>query len=142
MDKRTTWVPLLVSVASLAAPAASQAALHCPTGHFTADVRHGPDTDLSLAGRLDGFRVSDSGAVTGKLTHYGKSVKIRGQISGKTVRLAFSLRGGLTLRGSGHAKRTIRTCEDLAMTGVATGPRPGDRGRWGIIWGSGPKGGS
>jgi hypothetical protein len=133
---------VLVAGAALAAPATSQAALHCPTGHFTADIRHGPDTDLTLTGRLDGFSVSDAGAVTGKLTHYGKSVKIRGRVSGKTVRLAFSLRGGLTLSGSGHATRTIRTCQDLAMTGVATGPRQGDRGRWGIIWGSGPKSGS
>jgi hypothetical protein len=130
------WLPLLVVAGALAAPASSQAALHCPPGRFTADIRHGPDTDLSLTGRLDGFRVSDSGAVTGKLTHYGRSVKIRGQISGRTVRLAFSLRRGLTLRGSGQAKRTIRSCQDLAMTGTATGPRAGDRGRWGIIWGS------
>jgi hypothetical protein len=130
------WIPLAVVVGALAAPAASQAALHCPTGHFTADIRHGPDTDLSLTGRLDGFRVSDSGAVTGKLTHYGKTVKIHGQISGRTVKLAFSLRNGLVLSGSGQAKHTIRTCQDLAMTGVAHGPRPGDRGAWGIIWGS------
>lgn len=136
MTTARAWLPLLVAASALAAPASSQAALHCPTGGFTADIRNGPDTDLSLTGRLDGFRVSDSGTVTGKLTHYGKSVKIRGQISGRTVRLAFSLRRGLTLRGSGHAKRTIRTCQDLAMTGMATGPRAGDRGRWGIIWGS------
>jgi hypothetical protein len=136
MTHRAPLLSLIVATAALVAPAASQAALHCPTGSFTADVRHGPDTDLSLTGRLDGFRVSDSGAVTGHLTHYGKSLKIRGQISGRTVKLAFSLRGGLTLRGSGHAKRTIRTCADLAMTGAAHGPRHGDRGRWGIIWGS------
>jgi hypothetical protein len=117
-------------------PAASEAALHCPPGSFTADIRHGPDTDLSLAGRLSGFDVSDAGMVSGTLTHYGKSVRIRGSISGRTVRLAFSLRHGLVLRGSGQARRPIQTCADLAMTGTAHGPRPGDRGRWGIIWGS------
>jgi hypothetical protein len=136
MTTTRAWLPLLVAAGALVAPATSQAALHCPPGSFTADIRHGPDTDLSLSGRLDGFRVSDSGAVTGKLTHYGKSVSIRGQISGRTVRLAFSLRHGLILRGSGQAKHAIRTCQDLAMTGTATGPRAGDRGRWGIIWGS------
>jgi hypothetical protein len=130
------WIPLLVVAGALAAPATSEAALHCPPGSFTADIRHGPDTDLSLAGRLSGFDVSDSGAVSGTLRHYGRSVKIRGSISGRTVRLAFSLRNGLVLRGSGQARRTIRTCADLAMTGTATGPRQGDRGRWGIIWGS------
>ena len=129
-------IPVAVAVGTLAAPAASSAALHCPSGSFTADITHGPDTDLSLTGRLDGFVVSDTGAVTGALRHYGKKVKIHGKVSGRTVRLAFALRGGLTLRGSGKAAHTIRTCQDLAMTGVATGPRDGDRGRWGIIWGS------
>ena len=129
-------IALTAAVGALAAPAAGQAALHCPTGTFTADIRHGPDADLSLSGRLDGFRVSDAGAVTGKLHHYGKAVPIHGQISGRTVRLAFSLRGGLVLRGSGTAPHAIRTCQDLAMTGKARGPRNGDRGDWGIIWGS------
>jgi hypothetical protein len=133
---RGKWIPMAVVAGALAAPATGQAALHCPPGSFTADIRHGPDTDLSLAGRLSGFDVSDSGAVSGTLRHYGKSVKIRGSISGRTVRLEFSLRRGLVLRGSGQARRTIKTCADLAMTGKATGPRPGDRGLWGIIWGS------
>ena len=126
----------VAAAGALAAPAVGHAALHCPAGTFTADIHHGPDADLSLTGRLDGFHVSDTGTVTGKLHHYGKAVPIHGHISGRTVRLAFSLRSGLTVRGSGHAKHTIRTCQDLAMTGKARGPRKGDRGDWGIIWGS------
>ena len=136
---KRTPIAVAVVLGMLAVPAAGQAALHCPAGTFTADVHRGPDADLSLTGRLDGFRVSDSGAVTGKLHHYGKTVPIHGQISGRTVRLAFSLRSGLTLRGSGRAAHAIRTCQDLAMTGKARGPRKGDRGDWGIIWGSSPR---
>src|SRR3954454_19626573 len=125
------WIPALAALAALAGPAASQAALHCPPGRFTADIRHGPDADLSLRGRLDGFRVSDSGRVSGALRHYGKKVKIRGRISGRAGRLTFTRRRGLRLHGSGRAAHAIRTCADLAMTGSAFGPRPGDRGRWG-----------
>jgi hypothetical protein len=122
--------------AALSMPATGQAALHCPTGTFTANIHKGPDADLSLAGRLIGIRVSDGGKVTGTLTHYGKSVAVLGHVRGRKLTLRFTLRSGLRIHGSGLARRPIRTCADMAMTGRERGPRRGDRGDWGIIWGS------
>src|SRR5436305_10561194 len=121
---------------ALSMPATSQAALHCPTGTFTANIHRGPDADLSLAGRLTGVRVSDSGKLTGILTHYGESVAVLGHVTGRKLTLQFRLRSGLRIHGSGLSPRPITTCADMAMTGMELGPRRGDRGDWGIIWGS------
>jgi hypothetical protein len=103
----------IVSGLALSMPAASQAALQCPAGTFTANIHRGPDADLSLVGRLIGVRVTDRGKVTGTLTHYGKSLPVLGHVTGRKLTLQFTLRSGLRMHGGGlapHARsRPART---------------------------------
>ncbi len=74
--------------------------------------------------------------MTGTLTHYGKSLPVLGHVTGRKLTLQFTLRSGLRMHGGGLARWPITSCADMAMTGRELGPRQGDRGDWGIIWGS------
>jgi hypothetical protein len=125
---------LALTVGSSAAPAASHGAFHCGPAQFTADIRKGPDRDLSLAGSLS-IDVASSGRVQGTLVHYGKQLSVTGKAHGRSFKLVFHLRSGRSMAGVGVATRTIATCHDVPTTGVATGPRRGDKGVWGYALG-------
>jgi hypothetical protein len=120
----------LIGIGALAAPAVGTTQLRCGPGQFTADVTRGPDRDLSFAGKLS-FIVSGSGNVAGALSHYGKRLRVTGTVQGRTLTLVFHLRSGLLMTGAGHAANSIDSCAHVPKTGIATGPRGGDRGVWG-----------
>ena len=116
------------------ASAAGGAATQCGPAHFTADIRKGPDRDLSLAGSLS-LKLGSSGRVTGTLVHYGERVPVTGKGHGRSFGLALHLRSGRTMKGVGTASKPIRTCAGIPKAGTATGPRSGDHGVWGYALG-------
>ena len=130
----TAGCGLALTVGSSAAPAASQGALHCGPAQFSADIRKGPDRDLSLAGSLS-INVASSGRVHGTLVHYGKQLSVTGKAHGRSLELVFHLRSGRSMVGVGAASKPIATCHDVPTKGVATGPRRGDNGVWGYALG-------
>ena len=125
---------LAVPLAAPAAPRSAHAAAQCGPGNFTADIRSGPDRDLSVTGKLS-ITLASSGRITGALVHYGKRLPVTGKAKGRTFRLAVHLRSGRTMRGIGTGSGTISTCADIPRAGTATGPRRGDSGVWGYALG-------
>jgi len=96
---------------------------------FSADVRSGPDIGLSLWGELR-TRAAKSGEITGSLFPGGggRPVPVSGQITGRTVNLAFHLPGGRLMSGTGTLP--VGNRKTPRLVGTLTGPRPGDRGDW------------
>jgi hypothetical protein len=132
---------LVVVMAGLAVPATGSGAastngqaLHCGPAHFSADIRQGPDQDLSLAGSLS-ITLAGSGRVDGKLAHYGKQLNVTGKWHKRSLKLVVHLRSGRSMTGIGTASRTIGSCADIPNAGTATGPRSGDTGVWGYALG-------
>lgn len=137
------FVPVAAIVIACAAPTASEAAtLHCGSittprnvqvthSLFTASVLTGPDSALSLRGRL-GYAVNGSGLISGELIpSTRRSVAVTGSVTGRDFHLRMRLASGV-ISGVGRASHTIRSCKDIPSVGTLTGPRPGDTGRWGI----------
>ena len=116
------------------APTTNGQALHCGPGRFTADIRKGPDQDLSLAGNLS-ITLAASGRVEGALVHYGKQLNVTGKWHKRSLKLVVHLRSGRSMTGVGTASRTIGSCADIPRAGTATGPRSGDSGVWGYALG-------
>jgi hypothetical protein len=125
---------LAISVGSSGAAAGSQGAAHCGPAQFTADIRNGPDRDLSLAGNLS-LTLASSGRVDGKLVHYGEQLNVTGKWHKRSLKLVVHLRSGRSMTGVGTASRTIGSCADIPREGTATGPRGGDSGVWGYALG-------
>jgi hypothetical protein len=114
--------------------ASGQPGFHCGAAHFSADIRQGPDTDLSLSGKLK-LDVASSGRVSGDLVHYGKSLPVSGKVNGRAFKLTLHLRSGRSMTGVGTASKPIASCLDVPTKGTATGPRAGDKGVWGYALG-------
>jgi hypothetical protein len=115
-------------------PAGAATSLRCGPAAFSADVLHGPDSDLSLVGKLS-VTVRSGGSLTGTLTHAGRGVHVTGTVAGRSVRLVFHLHGGLQTTGTGAATAPIKTCAEFPKKGTLHGPRRGDSGRWGYALG-------
>lgn len=136
MRKRTIIVStLLASLAGTrAAPAAQPAPRRC-SATFTGDVHAGPDADLSLIGELR-VQIARTGRVGGALRHHGTSVPVTGSFHPRALELVFHLPGGLRVTGVGRAHQRVTTCSSLPAGGALRGPRHGDRGEWGVVWGT------
>lgn len=107
----------------------------CPTRPFTADILAGPDADLSLAGRL-GLIVNDAGRVAGTLRKAdGNQLRVTGDVRSRTLSLVFQLPGRRQVDGHGATAQPITSCRRLPTEGSFSGPRVGDRGRWGYAIG-------
>src|SRR5690348_7093347 len=96
---------LVILTAGLALPATgsgaastSGQAVHCGPARFTADIRKGPDQDLSLAGNL-AITLAASGRVDGKLVHYGKQLPVTGKWHKRSLKLVVHLRSGGSMTG-------------------------------------------
>jgi hypothetical protein len=99
---------------------------------ITATFGHGPDTGLSLVGKVS-ITLAANGAVTGELTHRGeaKPIKVGGMLRGhRLLGLSFDLPGGLRVFATGKSLHVVHGCSDLPMGGKTHGPRPGDTGQW------------
>jgi hypothetical protein len=122
--------------AGLVATAPVQAAtpLHCGPAAFSGNVLRGPDSDLSIVGKLS-VTVRADGSLTGALRNAGRTVRVTGTVMGRSVRLVFHLHGGLETSGSGVASKPIKTCAAFPRRGTLHGPRSGDSGRWGYALG-------
>jgi hypothetical protein len=119
-------IPLLPAQAVQAA----NARLFCAARRFDVDILRGPDRDLSLVGQL-AFKQSAPRRLSGTLNNHGHVLRVSGSVNGRRLRLVFHLRSGLTMSGTGLSTSTITTCAQVPRTGRASGPRPGDTGRWG-----------
>ena len=107
-----------------------------PASVFSADVRNGPDSGLSLWGTLRFTVAPRSHQITGVLIPGGGGprVPLSGRIAGRTVEYVFHLPGGRLMRGVGSAPRDIlRYYNGPPTTGTLSGPRPGDTGKWASI---------
>jgi len=130
---------LLTSALGLALPLwsrgpaeAASAYTVCPY-EFTAVVRQGPDTRLTLAGRL-GLVQMGPHEVFGILQRRGADgkhpVRVAGSVRGTEITLAFHLPTGQTLTGRGRWDGGVRRCGRRPLRGAFTGPRRLDRGDW------------
>src|SRR4051794_40331749 len=115
----TTTALAVAAVLPLSAQASSgavNAAATCGPAHFAADIRHGPDRDLSLAGSLS-LTLKSNGRISGTLVHYGKRLAVTGAVHRGSLELAFHLRNGRRMTGVGTAARAIRSCADVPTKG-------------------------
>ncbi|MBV8990735.1 MAG: hypothetical protein JO372_19465 [Solirubrobacterales bacterium] len=124
---------------ALAIPTAASAAApyHC-SAIFGATFDSGPDTGLSLGGRLS-ITVQASHRVSGELKPAGepKPVKIAYGVVRKQrlLGLSFDLPSGQQVIVTGKSRFNFQgICSDLAEAGNTQGPRARDTGRWHAIW--------
>jgi len=88
----------------------------------------------TLVGRIT-IDVDASGTINGKLkTKDGDRVPVTGELTDGSIRLVLHLGEGGSLFGVGSLQGGISA--GAVTTDVAVGPEPGDKGDWGIIWGS------
>ena len=101
---------------------------------FSADVRSGPDSGLSVWGGLK-VSIARSGQVTGALIPGGRgqAVPVSGLVAGRSLKLVFHLPGGRLMTGTGTAQRDILRYKMVPTEGTLSGPRPGDHGDWLVI---------
>jgi hypothetical protein len=113
-------------------PAASHStAALTDIGPFEATVRAGPDSGLSLRGRLR-LGADRNGQITGLLapTH-GHVVPVAGQFTGNAINLVFYLGSGTHVFGVGTIGRDPGAKQAFAG-GPLVGPRTGDSGDWDV----------
>lgn len=104
------------------------------TGGFDGTVTHGSDRGLELTGTIT-LSVDARGDITGTFTHDNASVfNVTGKFHGRIIRLNFDL-GDSQIRGVGQLPGGFTPCT-TNFGGHFVGPKPGDIGDWGIIWGS------
>jgi hypothetical protein len=102
-------------------------------GPFEATVHAGPDTGLSLRGRLS-LGADRNGQITGLLAPArGHAVRVSGQVNGNAINLVFYLGSGTHVFGVGTIGQDPGAKQSFAG-GPLVGPRKGDSGDWDITY--------
>lgn len=105
------------------------------TGKFAGNVTSGPDAGASLAGTIT-LRVDSSGEIDGVFVQGdGSQVQVEGKFKSPIIKLTFDLPDDARITGIGKLPNGFTPCTSN-FGGAFRGPRHGDRGDWGIIWGS------
>jgi len=101
-------------------------------GQFEATVTHGRDSGWTISGAVV-MHVDADGSIDGVLLPPdGSRYTISGRIVSRLLELTFDSGHGVSFSGIGIFPQP---CTD-PVTGLLIGPRLGDFGHWGIIWGS------
>lgn len=109
---------------------AVEAAPYC-SSDFVADVRHGPNAGMHLAGELV-LMPKPGGGVTAWLAHEGQSgdepMEVPATLVDHQLTLSFALDEG-TIQGTGAFDGDFDHCPE-SFEGTLTGPAVGDDGDW------------
>jgi hypothetical protein len=126
MRGRLARIVLMMLVLGLAACGATTngASVSC-SGSFKASTGLGIGEGLELLGSLS-FQIDASGALSGNFSGGGQpSVRVVGQVSGRSVNLAADLGGGQYLFGSGTVQSAANECPMIAGGPLAVESAPG-----------------
>ena len=122
---------LMGTVAVVSAQDATEAAAPGCSLPFEAEVYQGTDAKLALSGTLS-LSLDDTGAATGQLTTDDKTeYPVVGQISGRSINLAFDLGDEVYIFGVGTSFEPVAAGNcGKALGGPFVGPAPDDTGTW------------
>ncbi len=124
---------VLFTVVNVQLASADTARQSC-TGKFEATVMRGPDAGNVLAGTIT-LTVDEDGNITGTLVQNdNSSVEVVGVFRAPMIALEIRTSTGI-ISGIGRLPGGFTPCTSN-FGGNFRGPRHGDSGDWGIVWGS------